>query len=108
MIKKEWHWMSDLKQTNKITMDKKPTIYCGGGKKMNDNWMTVTVHIDKVKEHVFDYKGNKYLKLNVNLKDQPDQYGKDVSLSVNTYNPEEQKETKPVAEVSNSSDDLPF
>ena len=70
--------------------------------------MTVTVHIDKVKEHVFDYKGNKYLKLNVNLKDQPDQYGKDVSLSVNTYNPEEQKETKPVAEVSNSSDDLPF
>ena len=70
--------------------------------------MTVTVHIDKVKEHVFDYKGSKYLKLNVNLKDQPDQYGKDVSLSVNTYNPEEQKETKPVAEVSNSSDDLPF
>ena len=70
--------------------------------------MTVTVHIDKVKEHVFDYKGNKYLKLNVNLKDQPDQFGKDVSLSVNTYNPEEQKETKPVAEVSNSSDDLPF
>ena len=70
--------------------------------------MTVTVHIDKVKEHVFDYKGNKYLKLNVNLKDQPDQYGKDVSLSVNTYNPEEQKEAKPVAEVSNSSDDLPF
>ena len=70
--------------------------------------MTVTVHIDKVKEHVFDYKGNKYLKLNVNLKDQPDQFGKDVSLSVNTYNPEEQKETKPVAEVSNTSDDLPF
>ena len=70
--------------------------------------MTVTVHIDKVKEHVFDYKGNKYLKLNVNLKDQPDQFGKDVSLSVNTYNPEEQKETKTVAEVSNTSDDLPF
>ena len=70
--------------------------------------MTITVHIDKVKEHVFDYKGNKYLKLNVNLKDQPDQFGKDVSLSVNTYNPEEQKETKPVAEVSNTSDDLPF
>lgn len=70
--------------------------------------MTVTVHIDKVKEHVFDYKGSKYLKLNVNLKDQPDQFGKDVSLSVNTYNPEEQKETKPVAQVSDSSDDLPF
>lgn len=100
--------MPDLKQEKQITMEKKPTIYCGGGKKMTDNWMTVTVHIDKVKEHVFDYKGNKYLKLNVNLKDQPDQYGKDVSLSVNTYNPEEQKETKPVAEVSNSSDDLPF
>ncbi len=89
-------------------MEKKPIIYCGGGKKMNDNWMTVTVHIDKVKEHVFDYKGNKYLKLNVNLKDQADQFGKDVSLSVNTYNPDEQKEAAPVAKVSESSDDLPF
>ena len=48
--------MSDLKQEKQITMDKKPTIYCGGGKKMNDNWMTVTVHIDKVKEHVFDIR----------------------------------------------------
>ena len=56
--------MPDYKQQKQITMDKKPTIYCGGGKKMNDNWMTVTVHIDKVKDHVFDYKGNKYLKLN--------------------------------------------
>ena len=37
MIKKEWQFMSDYKQVKQITMDKKPTIYCGGGKKMNDN-----------------------------------------------------------------------
>ena len=72
-------------------MEKQKTIYCGGGKKMNEGWLTVTVHIDKAKEYIFDYKGNKYLKLNINVKDQPDQYGKDVSLSVNTYEPEKEK-----------------
>tara|TARA_R100001440_G_scaffold482_2_gene1368 strand:- start:120 stop:383 length:264 start_codon:yes stop_codon:yes gene_type:complete len=87
-------------------MDKKPTIYCGGGNKRNENWLTVTVHIDKAKEHIFEYKGNRYLKLNVNVKDQADQFGKDVSLSVNTYEP--QKESKPAQQIAEETDDLPF
>ena len=90
-------------------MEKKPTIYCGGGNKRNENWLTVTVHIDKAKEHIFDFKGNKYLKLNVNLKDQPDQFGKDVSLSVNTYEPEKKAEvTQTVQQIAEETDDLPF
>jgi len=87
-------------------MNKKPTIYCGGGNKRNENWLTVTVHIDKAKEHIFEYKGNRYLKLNVNVKDQADQFGKDVSLSVNTY--EAQKESKPAQQIVEETDDLPF
>jgi len=87
-------------------MEKQKTIYCGGGKKMNDGWLTVTVHLDKVNEHVFEYKGNKYLKLNVNIKDQLDQYGKDVSLSVNTYQPEEN--TKQKQDTVQESDGMPF
>ena len=87
-------------------MDKKPTIYCGGGNKRNENWLTVTVSIDKAKENIFEYKGNRYLKLNVNVKDQADQYGKDVSLSVNTYEP--QKESKPAQQIAEETDDLPF
>ena len=89
-------------------MDKKPTIYCGGGNKRNENWLTVTVHIDKAKEHIFEYKGNRYLKLNVNVKDQADQYGKDVSLSVNTYEIKKVKDILGLNESDNETDDLPF
>ncbi len=89
-------------------MEKQKTIYCGGGKKMNEGWLTVTVHIDKAKEHIFDYKGNKYLKLNINVKDQPDQYGKDVSLSVNTYEPEKENTQQKAAAPVEEADDLPF
>jgi len=88
-------------------MEKQKTIYCGGGKKMNEGWLTVTVHLDKAKEHIFDYKGNKYLKLNINVKDQADQFGKDVSLSVNTYQPEKEQTQQKAAPVE-ESDDLPF
>tara|TARA_R100001440_G_C2478504_1_gene112949 strand:+ start:196 stop:456 length:261 start_codon:yes stop_codon:yes gene_type:complete len=86
-------------------MEKQKTIFCGGGKKMGADWLKVTVHLDKVKEHVFEYKGKHYLKLNVNVKEQADQYGKDVSLSVDTYQPEEQK---PAEVKVNESEDLPF
>jgi len=89
-------------------MEKQKTVYCGGGNKRNENWLTVTVHIDKAKEHIFDYKGNKYLKLNINVKDQADQYGKDVSLSVNTYQPEKEQTQQKVAAPVEESDDLPF
>ena len=89
-------------------MEKKPTIYCGGGNKRNENWLTVTVHIDKAKEHIFEYKGNRYLKLNVNVKDQADQYGKDVSLSVNTYEIKKVKDILCLNESDNEADDLPF
>tara|TARA_Y100001972_G_scaffold26290_1_gene32119 strand:- start:641 stop:910 length:270 start_codon:yes stop_codon:yes gene_type:complete len=89
-------------------MEKKPTIYCGGGNKKNENWLTVTVHIDKAKEHIFEYKGNRYLKLNVNVKDQADQFGKDVSLSVNTYEIKKVKDILGLNESDNEADDLPF
>lgn len=85
-------------------MEKQKTIYCGNGKKMGADWLKINVHIDKAKEHIFEYKGKKYLKLNVNIKEQEDQYGKDVSISVDTYQPEDKKE------VSSNvvKDDLPF
>ena len=86
-------------------MEKEKTIYCGSGKKMNNNWLTVSLHVDKIKEHIFEYNGKKYCKLNINIKEIPDQYDKDVSLSINTYKPEPKAEAK---SASDASDDLPF
>ena len=75
------------------------TIYCGGGKKMNDGWLKITINPDKLKEHIQEYNGKRFIRLNVNLKDEPDQFGKDVSVSVDTWKPEP---------VEDNPNDLPF
>ena len=78
---------------------KEKTIYCGSGKVMNEKWLTVTINPDKLKEHIQEYNGNKFIKLNINVKDEADQYGKDVAISVDTWKPEEKQE---------ATNDLPF
>ena len=56
-----------------------------------------------------EYNGKKYIKLNVNDKDEPDQYGKDVSVSIDTFKPDQAKaEPTPTPEPTPNGDDLPF
>jgi hypothetical protein len=70
-------------------MEKK--IYCGSGKKKNENWLSATINLDKIKEHIQEYNGTKFIKVNINVKTEPDQYGKDVSISIDNWKPEESK-----------------
>ena len=86
-------------------MNKEETIYCGSGKVMNDKWLKVTINPLKIAEYIQEYNNNKFVKLNINIKPESDQYGKDVSISVDTWKPEE-KAVKQAA--SSVSDDLPF
>ena len=69
-------------------MSKEKTIYCGSGKKQSDTWIKGTINVAKIKDHIEEFNGNKFVKLNINLKDMADQYGKDVSISVDTWKPE--------------------
>lgn len=69
----------------------KQTIYCGSGKKKSDTWLQVSVNVDKIQEHIQELNGVKFVRLNINIKHAPDQYGKDVSLSVDTFKPEKEK-----------------
>lgn len=73
-------------------------IYCGSGKKRKENWLSITINPDKFKDHIQEYNGSKFVKLNINILDQPDKFGKDVSVSVDTYQPEKKEE----------ANDLPF
>jgi len=93
------------------------TIYCGSGKKIESQYgifRSITVCLTNLpEEHTFEYNGKKYIKLNINDKKEADQFGKDVSVSVNTYKPD--KEGKPIPKdqpVVNpplpEKDDLPF
>lgn len=75
------------------------TIYCGSGKKMKGNWRKVALCLSKIsKDHIFEYEGREYVKLNVNDKDEKDQYGKDVSVTIDTWKPSD----------NDDKSDLPF
>ncbi|QDP65211.1 MAG: hypothetical protein Unbinned2819contig1004_2 [Prokaryotic dsDNA virus sp.] len=92
-------------------MEKQQTIYCGSGKKMNDKWLKVTINPDKLRDYIQEFSGNKFIRLNINIKDEADQYGKDVSISVDTWKPEEKKQSdyEPMTKsFIQSEDDLPF
>ena len=87
-------------------MDQK-TIYIGNGKKQKDNWLKSSLCISDIpKEHTFEYNGKTYVKVNINVKDQVDQYGKDVSITVDTWKPDSQ----PIEGISKEEkdDSLPF
>jgi phosphodiesterase/alkaline phosphatase D-like protein len=76
-------------------------IYLGNGKKMKDNWRKSSLCLSDIpKEHIFEYNGKKYVKLNISDKEQVDQYGKDVAITLDTYKPEQKEE--------NGDNDLPF
>lgn len=69
------------------------TIYVGNGKKQNDGWRKSSLCLSDIpQEHIFEFNGKKYIKLNINDKDQVDQFGKNVSISVDTWKPEQKQE----------------
>ena len=84
------------------------TIYIGNGKKQKDNWLKSSLCISDIpKEHTFEYNGKTYVKVNINVKDEVDQYGKDVSITVDTWRPDSQ----PIEGISKEEKDdnpLPF
>lgn len=78
--------------------------FCGSGKKQNDSWITATINVDKIKDYIQEYKGVRFVKVNINLKNKPDQYGKDVAITIDEYKPD----TEDRVEIIKDKDDLPF
>lgn len=72
-------------------------IYCGSGQTKNEGWQKVSICLsDLPKEFITTAKnGKKYISLNINKKKEADQYGKDLSVSVDTWKPEPQQQSKP-------------
>jgi len=88
-------------------------IYIGNGVKQKDNWLKSSFCLSDIpKEHMFEYNGKKYIKVNININDAQDKYGKDVSITVDTWKPDPSKKAapkpEPVATVDIDEDDLPF
>lgn len=89
-------------------------IYVGSGKtqsgKFGEFYKVSICLSDLPAEHITNAKnGKKYINLAINKKQAPDQYGKDLSVQVDTWRPEAKVEA-PTVSASNSfdGDSLPF
>jgi hypothetical protein len=74
-------------------MEKQKTIYCGSGKRMNSKWIKGTININKLRDYIQQFQGHEFVRININEKDEVDQYGKDVSITVDTWEPNKDKQT---------------
>jgi hypothetical protein len=89
-------------------------IYVGSGtSKFDGNQVACSVCLtDLPQEHMFEYNGKKYIKLIVQEKKNPDEYGKTHFVAVDTWKPEPKKEDLSAQlesmRVSPNDPDLPF
>jgi len=70
-------------------MDTKPKIRLGSGKKKSESWLTAAICITDAEAHSYTYNGKKYVNININIYDKPNDFGKDVAISLNDYKKEE-------------------
>ncbi len=94
-------------------MEKKEKIYCGSGKIKNPKWFQATLIPKKFKDYIQEYEGNEFIKININLLDTPDKYGKNVFITIDTWKPDADKTSyKKPAEIKSAPDEdfgnLPF
>lgn len=83
-------------------------IYVGSGtSKFDGNLISCSICLsDLPQEHMFEYNGKKYIKVNVSAKrDGADDYGKTHYVAIDTFKPEAKKEEATAPAVD---EDLPF
>ena len=89
-------------------METKEAIFCGNGKEFTFNdggsIINMTLHLDKIGSHVYEYDGKKYVNLTIGAnKGGANEYGKTHYVKINDFKPEAQEE-----QGSKNVNDLPF
>ena len=88
--------------------NKTEKIYIGNGtEKFDGGLVEFALNLTKLgaeaKDFMYDFKGDKYIKLKVVKKREADEYGKTHYVEVDTFKPEAKSQAKP-----QPVDDLPF
>jgi hypothetical protein len=86
-------------------------IRLGSGKKKSETWFKTSLCIDDAIQHSFEYNGKRYVKVDINVYAEPNQYGKDVQVTLDTYKPDQSKAPVKKATVVDAEiigEDLPF
>lgn len=81
-------------------------VFLGSGRKRSDSWLTISVCLSDAEQFAKEYKGKRYLSLNVNMKATPDQYGKDVQVTLDQYKKDETRSPQQPAKIVIPSNDF--
>ena len=84
-----------------------PKIYVGKGKAGKYGVKISVCLSDLPKEHINEYKGKKYINLEITEMKRPDDYGKTHTVTVDTWKPEAKKDDHS-NDIAPVDDDLPF
>jgi len=72
--------------------NKNKKIRCGSGRKRTSNWLKVSMCLDNMKQYAFEgTDGKMYVKVDINIYDEVNEFKKDVSVTVDTWKPKEDK-----------------
>lgn len=89
-------------------------IRLGSGKKKSETWFKTSLCIDDAIQHSFEYNGKRYVKVDINVYAEPNKFGKDVQVTLDTYKPDQTKSAaapvikSAVVEAEIIDGDLPF
>ena len=89
-----------------MSNEKKQQIRLGSGKKINETFLSSSLCITDALEYAYEYNGKQYIKLNISILKEPDQYGKDVKVTLNNFQPKAKVESNSIN--INTTSDLPF
>lgn len=68
-------------------------IYIAKGKQVkNKNLVNVTLDVNKLLEHIYNYEGKDLVNITVAQLKTPDQYGKTHTVYINNYKPSQEEE----------------
>ena len=73
----------------------KEKIYCGTGRQKFETMVEITINLTKIGQHkdqYFEHNGEKYIKLKVAKRKEPDKFGHTHYVEVDTYKRQEEKE----------------
>ncbi len=88
-----------------------PKKYVGNGKKVgNYELVNFSIAMSKVREHIYEYKGEQYLRMTMGAnKDGTNEYGQTHKIWIDEYKPDANNNNNaPKKEAVNSGDGLPF
>lgn len=80
-------------------------IKIGTGVRRTDNWITAALCLTEAEPYTFEFNKKKYIRVNINIYDKPNQYGKDVAITLDTYKSDKVNDNKDVQEEAKT---LPF